>query len=137
MQSVKRLLFKSDDPNGLFTTIDVKNKSILCIKRGILVNSSFWNFSDYDTSNMRIITGTDSIMDKFPGSPSYADYLKDPKDPELVNAEIVEYSKNGFIVVKCTRDVKAHSEILTSFGKVSWLAQFRSQWSKPDTNYLH
>ena len=41
---------------------------------------------------MQMITKTNSILDKCTASPSYAeDYIKDPKDPNLVNAELVFY----------------------------------------------
>ena len=100
----------------MFTKIDVTKGSILCIQRGIIVNPSFWKFSDYSTTNMRIVNGQKYILDRNPGMYyGYADYIKDSLDPERVNVELVEYVKDGFVVVKCTKDIKALNEIISSF----------------------
>ena len=128
-----------DNSPGLFTTVDVADNTFLCIKKGTLLNGDFWSRSDYKTSHIRMITMTiidattnqqaKSIMDK-DRSVSYSDFVKDSLDPNLVNAEFIEVEDDGIIVLKCTKPLKAYSELFISFGKKSWIAEFRTyEWS--------
>ena len=115
-----------DNSSGLFTTVDV-------------ADNTFLSRSDYKTSHIRMITMTiinattnqqaKSIMDK-DRSVSYSDFVKDSLDPNLVNAEFIEVEDDGIIVLKCTKPIKAYSELFISFGKKSWIAEFRTyEWS--------
>jgi len=124
---------------GLFTTVDVAKDTILCIKKGLLLNDAFWSISEYKTSDIRLITMADMnkltnqpyscILDK-DDSISYSDFVKDPLDPKLVNAEFVEIVDGGLIVLKCTKPRKAYSEFFVSIGKKYWIAEFKSyDWS--------
>jgi len=124
---------------GLFTTVDVAKDTILCIKKGLLLNDAFWSISEYKTSDIRLITMADMnkltnqpyscILDK-DDSISYSDFVKDPLDPKLVNAEFVELVDGGLIVLKCTKPRKAYSEFFVSIGKKYWIAEFKSyDWS--------
>ena len=129
---------------GLFTTVDVEENTILCIKEGILVDDHFWSISDYTTSGMHPIKMADlfpngehytSTLDK-DSSVSYSDFVKDPLDPNLVNAEFVEIVDKGLIYLKCTKRRKAYNEFFVSFGKMSWIAEFRSyDWSLSNQLY--
>ena len=70
-------------------------------------------------------------MDK-DNSISYSDFIKDPLDPKLFNTELVvkDDDDDGIIVLKCTNKLKANSELFISFGKESWIQEFRSyNWS--------
>ena len=54
---------RGNDNRGLFTTLDVTRKgTILCIKKGINLNKLFWSFSDYSTSDIRIISSKDKLL---------------------------------------------------------------------------
>jgi len=70
-----------DDNLVLFTTVDVTRKgTILCIKKGIILNEIFWSFIDYNTSDVRVISSnnklTTFIFDE-DNSVSYSDFIKD------------------------------------------------------------
>ena len=131
---------RGNDNRGLFTTLDVTRKgTILCIKKGINLNKLFWSFSDYSTSDIRIISSKDKlttfILDK-DTSVSYLDFIKDPLNTKLVNAELTESVKDGMVVLKTTKEILANSELFISFGKVSWIAEFRScEWSLTNNLY--
>ena len=71
------------------------------------------------------------IIDK-DNSISYSDFIKDPLDPKLFNTEfaVKDDDDDGIIVLKCTKKFKANSELFISFGKESWIQEFRSyNWS--------
>ena len=85
---------RGNDNRGLFTTLDVTRKgTILCIIKGIILNESFWSFSDYNTSDIRIVSSKDKLttflLDK-DTSVSYLDFIKDPFNTKLVNAKLTE-----------------------------------------------
>ena len=96
------------DSLGLFTTVDVAKGTILCLKKGILLDVSFWSYIDYNTSNIRVIsmkkinTLTNQpytfIMDK-DDSVSYSDFIRDPLDPKLINATFTEERDDGKVVL--------------------------------------
>ena len=74
-------------------------------------------------------------MDK-DNSVSYLDFIKDPLNTKLVNAELTESVKDGMVVLKTTKEILANSEVFISFGKVSWIAEFRScEWSLTNNLY--
>ena len=131
---------RGNDNRGLFTTLDVTRKgTILCIKKGIILNESFWSFSDYSTRDIRIISSIDKLttflLDK-DNSVSYLDFIKDPLNTKLVNAELTESVKDGMVVLKTTTEILANSELFISFGKESWIAEFRScEWSLTNNLY--
>jgi len=88
---------RGNDNRELFTTVDVTRKgTILCIKKGLLLNKDFRSFSDYNTSDIRVISSIDIrnafILDK-DNSVSYLDFIKDPLNSKLVNAELLKQIK--------------------------------------------
>ena len=117
---------------GLFTTIDVAENTIVCIKTGVLLNGDYWSLTDYKTSDIRMITmakACTSTLDK-DNIVSYSDFVQDSLNPKLVNAEFIEIVDEGMIVLKCTKSLKAYSELLISFGKKSWIAELKTyEWS--------
>ena len=127
-----------EDSIGLFTTVNVVKDTILCIKKGILLNVEFWSFVDYNKKDIRVITMTNdkrtnqpitSILDK-DNSISYSDFLIDPLDHKLVNTEFVELENDGIIVLKCTKSVMAYSQLFVSLGKEFMMAKILSyEWS--------
>ena len=130
---------RGNDNRGLFTTVDVTKGTILCIKTGLLLNKDFWSFSDYNTSNIRVISSIDkryTFMLDNDNSISYSDFLRDPLNSRLINTEFVEAEKDGIIVLKATKPIQAHCELFISFGKQSWIAEFRSyDWSLTNNDY--
>ena len=132
------------DSNGLFTTVDVEKDTILCIKKGLLLNNNFWYISEYNTSDMRQIKMANldngkpytCTLDK-DDSVSYSDFVKDSLDPKLVNAEFIEIVDKGPMYLKCIKRLKACSELFISFGKMSWISEFKSyDWSLSNRLYI-
>jgi len=79
---------RGNDNRGLFTTVDVTRKvKILCIKNGLLLNNNFWSFSDYNTSDIRVVSSNDKLttflFDK-DSSVSYLVFIKDPLNMTMV-----------------------------------------------------
>ena len=69
-------------------------------------------------------------------SVSYLDFIKDPLNTKLVNAELTESVKDGMVVLKTTKKILANSELFISFGKESWIAELRScEWSLTNNLY--
>ena len=104
---------------GLITKVDVAKGSILCLKKGIVLNDAFLNYSDYDVSNITLIKpfsgGLTSLMDNFYQKQNYCEYIKDPLDPKKSNAEYIELKEdNSIVVVKATENIRAYNEILVS-----------------------
>ena len=105
---------------GLFTAKNVKAGRTLCIKTGIILQPKFLDYSDYDTTNIRIVyfkNGNSFLVDR-DDRPNYADYAIDPLDPSKVNVQLEVIFTNGLIVLKCIKDSIAGDELLISFGMV-------------------
>ena len=136
---------RGNDNRGLFTTVDVTKGTILCIKTGLLLNKDFWTFSDYSTSNIRVISMIKidpkvnqpyTFMLDNDNSISYSDFIRDPLNSRLINTEFVEAEEDGIVVLKATKPIQAHRELFISFGKQSWIAEFRSyDWSSTNNDY--
>jgi hypothetical protein len=136
---------RSNDNRGLFTTVDVTKGTILCIKTGVLLNKDFWSISDYNTSNIRVVSTIkiDPIVNQpytfmldNDNSISYSDFLRDPLNSRLINTEFVEAEEDGIVVLKATKPIHAHCELFISFGKQSWIAEFRSyDWSLTNNEF--
>jgi len=57
------------------------------------------------------------------------DFINDLLNSKLVNAELTEADADGMVVLKSTKPIIANCELFISFGKVSWIAEFRSlEW---------
>jgi len=61
----------------------------------------------------------------------YLDYVKDPLDLTLVNAQL-EILLGDLIVLKCIRNIAAGNEILISFGLVFWAVYFIDYWKNSE-----
>jgi len=87
---------KSGDNRGLFTTVDVSEGAILCIKKRIIINNDFLNYSDYDSSEVRVINTFSGkltfLMDNIPKS-TYSNFPKDPLDQRKCNAKLIKVAK--------------------------------------------
>ena len=56
--------------------------------------------------------------------------LTNASDEEILRVFKAMNDDDGIIVLKCTNKLKANSELLISFGKESWIQEFRSyNWS--------
>jgi len=50
-------------------------------------------------------------------SVSYSDFIKDPLNTKLVNAELTEEDDDGMVVIKSTKEILVNSELLFLLGK--------------------
>jgi len=104
----------------------------LCINTGLLLDRTFWDYSNYDISYIRL--ALDELKWKFllverdENRPNCADFAQDPLDPNLVNAQLEADSTNELIGVKCLKELSAGDEVFIPFGMASWAIYFRCNW---------
>jgi len=114
---------------GLFTARNVSKGTVLCINTGCKLDKSFWDYSDYDLSYIRLAldqTGWKYLLvERDEKIPIFADFTQDPLDPNLVNAQLEVDPENGLIGVKRIKDLSAGDEVLIPSGKASWALYFR------------
>ena len=113
---------------GLFSGKHV-GPSILCLWKGISINSDYLRFSDYDISNVRNVIGEAFLLDKDPSSIGYADYVQYTLDPTKVNCELRSMFKDGFVALFSKKDIPAGKEFLVSLDKNLLTYYFRSSWN--------
>ncbi len=116
---------RSNDNRGLFTTVDVSKGTILCIKTGLLLNKDFWSFSDYSTSNNRVISTIKIdpkvnqpytfMLDNDNNSISYSNFLRDPLNSRLINTEFDEAEKDGIVLIKSHKTHTSSLQIISFF----------------------
>jgi len=127
-------IIKDGDNRGLFTTVDISEGAILCINNGIIINNEFLNYSDYDSSDVKVIKQIPGkltfLMDNITIASSYTNLAKDPLDQRKCNAEFIEHSKDSYVVLKTTKKIKAYNEILISLDKKTCISKFRCEWTK-------
>jgi len=76
-------------------------------------------------------------MDNIKSNKGYCDYIKDPLDSKKNNVEFIDSCKDGYVILKSTKNIKACSEILYSFGKKSWISEFRRDWCPSNNSNLN
>jgi len=124
----KIALHRDELKHGLFIAKKVSKGTILCINTGCILDITFWDYSNYNISYIRL--ALDELEWKFllveqdENRPNYADFAQDPLDPNLVNAQLEVHPTNELIGVKCLKDLSAGDEVFISFGMASWAIYF-------------
>jgi len=92
---------------GLFTARNALKGTVLCINTGCKLDKSFWEYSDYVISYIRLALGWTGwkflLVERDEKTHIYAYFAQDPLDPNLVNAQLEVASEYGFIGVKCSK----------------------------------
>ena len=95
----KIALHRDELKHGLFTAKKVSKGTVLCINTGCHLDSSFWEYSDYDISYIRLVLSLSGwkflLVERDEKTPIYADFAQDPLDPNLVNARLEVDPENG------------------------------------------
>ena len=95
----------------VFLRVNLYLQERYCVRTGtilISIESTFWDNSDYDKSNIPVALDCRNNIHKFTiidrhEKPNYVDYAQDPLDHALVNSQI-EIFESHLIALKCVKN---------------------------------